>query len=346
MMASEKLRPEDIDSAIAATTPQGARGGRPEDQVERDLDLDLDREPQQGDWLDDRDDEAEIPDYPEDGLRAGDEPAAMRSEPAAPRRMMPVIAGGIGLLVVAALVWWVFRPSTPSVEDIPVIAAETGEVKTKPVDEGGMDVPNQDITVYDQIANHDTSGEPQVVLPQPESPITPEPQAAGAAPAGGAGNESVVDAVLAEMKASGAAAPAAPAVPAIPGIAAVPAAPAGSATSPAADGDATQTASLPATPAAPAPASETASTAPAEGSGMRVQLASFKSQDQARDASAKLQHDLAELAGQAMHIERADLGARGIYYRIQAGPLGSRDEAAALCTRLKQRGQACILVAP
>ncbi|MBX6323556.1 MAG: SPOR domain-containing protein, partial [Rhodospirillaceae bacterium] len=98
-------------------------------------------------------------------------------------------------------------------------------------------------------------------------------------------------------------------------------------------------------PAAPAAASPTPATDSADA--VRVQLAAFRSESQAQVASQRLQeafHD--ELSGRTFHVERADLGAKGVFFRLQAGPLASRDEAAALCSRLKQRGQPCIVVAP
>ncbi len=45
-------------------------------------------------------------------------------------------------------------------------------------------------------------------------------------------------------------------------------------------------------------------------------------------------------------LERADLGARGIFYRLQAGPLADRAVAAALCAKLKARNQDCIVIKP
>ncbi|MBX6324048.1 MAG: hypothetical protein IRY94_19700, partial [Rhodospirillaceae bacterium] len=177
-MAPEKLRPEDIDSAIAQTT----HGARPDRDADRDEPaLGRERTPQQTDWLEERDEEADIPDIPDDDLRIEEDEALSVSDPA-PRRMLPVVAGGVGLLVVAALVWWMFRPAPSAPDQIPVVAAEPGEVKTKPADEGGTQMQNQDLTVYGQIAGRPEPQEPQAVLPQPEAPIPRPPQAAAAAP--------------------------------------------------------------------------------------------------------------------------------------------------------------------
>ncbi len=51
------------------------------------------------------------------------------------------------------------------------------------------------------------------------------------------------------------------------------------------------------------------------------------------------------LGGLALKIQTAKLS-KGTYYRIQAGPLGDRTAASALCGKLKTRKQDCLVVAP
>lgn len=341
MMAPEKLKPEDIDSAMAVSA-QHVRPTRHRAEEAAAGTRDFDRAPQQSDWLEDRQYEAEIPPYPEeDELRVEDDRIAAYGERSSPRRMLPVVAGGVALLVVAGLVWWMFRPEPAPVDEIPVVVAEPGDVKTRPEDEGGMEVPNQEITVYDQISSQPEAPEPEVVMPAPETPITPSaaPDATATLEAPAAGPEdqaqSEIDAVLAQLQAASAAREAvpqpvgageAPATVAAPGTAAE--------TAPAAAG--TEVAAAPAPEAAPQP------TAPA--TGVRVQLAAFKSEDQARGAWSNFQQRFPnELSGLPLIIERADLGTKGIYYRVQTGPLASREAAAAMCDRLKVQGQTCIV---
>ena len=50
-------------------------------------------------------------------------------------------------------------------------------------------------------------------------------------------------------------------------------------------------------------------------------------------------------AGATMDIQRADLGAKGIFYRLRASAFGSRATADGFCSELKSRGQSCIVVA-
>ncbi len=92
--------------------------------------------------------------------------------------------------------------------------------------------------------------------------------------------------------------------------------------------------------------STTVSDASATSSGLRVQIGSFRS---AADATKAWDQTVAahrELIGQRQpYIVEANLGERGIFYRLQIGPLHSSNEARTLCNALKARGQDCILAA-
>jgi hypothetical protein len=81
----------------------------------------------------------------------------------------------------------------------------------------------------------------------------------------------------------------------------------------------------------------------AAGSGLAgafAQVASSQSESNARATLARLQKQFPnELRGGAVH--RADLGSKGIYYRVQVGPV-SREAADKICERLKANGAQCI----
>lgn len=80
--------------------------------------------------------------------------------------------------------------------------------------------------------------------------------------------------------------------------------------------------------------------------GLRVQIGSFRSASDATSAWDKTAAAHQELIGQRQpYIVEADLGERGIYYRLQVGPLHSANEAKTLCNALKARGQDCIIAA-
>jgi SPOR domain len=46
-----------------------------------------------------------------------------------------------------------------------------------------------------------------------------------------------------------------------------------------------------------------------------------------------------------LDVERADLGQRGIYYRVRAGYFAERGDASRFCDEIKQMGQDCIATA-
>jgi hypothetical protein len=45
-------------------------------------------------------------------------------------------------------------------------------------------------------------------------------------------------------------------------------------------------------------------------------------------------------------VDRADLGQRGVFYRLHIGPIGDASQAERLCAQLRQRGVGCILAKP
>ncbi|MAP94241.1 MAG: hypothetical protein CMK07_04745 [Ponticaulis sp.] len=49
--------------------------------------------------------------------------------------------------------------------------------------------------------------------------------------------------------------------------------------------------------------------------------------------------------GAQMDIQRADLGAKGIFYRLRASAFSSRSDADDFCSELKARGESCIVIA-
>lgn len=81
------------------------------------------------------------------------------------------------------------------------------------------------------------------------------------------------------------------------------------------------------------------------GEGYYVQLGSVTSETGAQSEWGKLQKAFAtDLQGLDYRVQSADLGERGVYYRIQAGPL-SQDGAVALCDSIKaQKPGGCLVV--
>jgi hypothetical protein len=276
------------------------------------------------------------------------------------RRNRRILMLGTAIVVVAGA-FWLFTRGGGDSADAPVISADMAPEKVKPADEGGLQVPNQNVQVLD---NTEQTAEGETVLPPPEQPVTPpEPTAEAPQPAEppavvDSNGATVVEDVPAVTAPEPAPAPTAeaPAVPAPESTAeatqpteAAPAVPE-STPEPATPAQETASAPEPAPapePAAPATTQEAAVTpppAPAAVGNTRVQLAAVKSEDNARTEWAKMQKAHPDLlGGLTLNIERVDKGASGIFYRIQAGPVADRAAAKQLCASLKGQGQDCIV---
>ncbi|HUY68151.1 MAG TPA: SPOR domain-containing protein [Alphaproteobacteria bacterium] len=270
------------------------------------------------------------------------------------------------------------KPEAPG--PIPTIAA-AGPLKQKPQEPGGVAIPNQNVLAYQQI---DNSGKDKPAVdhlaPPPE---TPKPVTPGAAPAPPPATPSsplarietlqppplpklATTAVQPNHPAAMAEdnKPAAPAsVPAVampapnpvpaPSVIVTPSspmtepAPAAAVPEPAPAHAAPAVEEKPAAETESKPAAKTEKKKAAVVSGhYRVQLASMPDESGARSAVHKLQHEYAGALGKArLHLVRADLGARGIYYRVRSSPM-SKDEARHVCAMVKRHGGGCILVKP
>jgi len=75
-----------------------------------------------------------------------------------------------------------------------------------------------------------------------------------------------------------------------------------------------------------------------------VQVASVRFKEDADALWAQLQSDFARMLGGAYaDIKRADLGDKGIYYRLRIAGLADKAAANRLCDQLKTGGQACFV---
>jgi hypothetical protein len=85
-------------------------------------------------------------------------------------------------------------------------------------------------------------------------------------------------------------------------------------------------------------------TAPSAGGNYLVQVSSEKNEAHARASYRALQNKFsAALGSRPPVIKRADLGAKGVYYRAMVGPFGSTEEAAKFCGNLKSAGGQCVV---
>jgi cell division septation protein DedD len=248
----------------------------------------------------------------------GDEPLQPR-----PRRMF---ATALVLLVMALFgggLWFAYVQGTRHAGgagaggEVPLIRADERPTKVKPERPGGMEIPDRDKLIYNP-----TRPVVEHLLPPAEKPM-PRPTPTPAVPA-----------QTEAPPATAAAAPAASGPPLntpAPAAASPPQQPAA-----ASPGKAAQAASAtPKPPAAPSPAKV---------GGTRLQLGSVRNEEAARQEWERIKSKNADLIGNlSVTPVRADLGDKGIYYRIQTAPVADPATAERICSELRQRGIGCII---
>src|SRR5262249_18305191 len=105
-----------------------------------------------------------------------------------------------------------------------------------------------------------------------------------------------------------------------------------------------QGATAPSAPAKPKPAAQTASVTPgaapaAASTKYVVQVGSKKNQTEALASFADMQQKYPTLlANYRPMVQKADLGAKGVWYRLRIGPIADKTAATKLCTQLKSQG--------
>ena len=272
-----------------------------------------------------------------------------------------ILSIALGLLMIAAIGvaarhLLVGEGSKISAEDnIPVIKPDDKPIKTKPEDRGGMAVPNQDKLVYQDLGKGEASTDAEKLMPSAEKPQAPPSKAAAAAanigsasapmPAAPAASSEVPAPPAVATTSASAAASQSTSAASLTSLTPAPPESSKSESAPAKPPAAAAAPSTPAKPPAAAPPVKTASVAPAAAGGgnYQIQLAAMKSEADAQTVWKKVQvanKDL--LSNLSLDIQRADLGAKGVFFRLRAGPL---DEAAAksLCAELTKRNQGCIV---
>lgn len=264
-------------------------------------------------------------------------------------RSKNVFIGAVSGIALAAVVgWFVLSPRYSENADVelPVIRRPQTAVKVQPVEPGGMEILNQDKSVYDIIEKKDTTA-PVVenLLPPPEEPQLPvinHPVETVPAPLPVAEVEQKAAEIIKIAEAPKITPPPAPLpepepqplsevakpepikVKIAPPVAEKVAAPA--------------TAPEIALPSAPAVKASTA----ASGS-WQVQLISSPNKNAMESSWKNLSSKYNVLQGLPHEVETADLGAKGTYYRLKAGAFATRDGADKLCNDIKALGGSCIV---
>ena len=279
----------------------------------------------------------------------------------------------IGILVVTVVLISVAVSSWPSHHEetddaaVPIIRADTTEYKVKPTDPGGMNVPNKDSTIFETLkGKQEADAKPENLLDDDadtKSAITPrEAVAAKVEPTktaplvdlklektGTPPDEALETALpqpVAKAETPVAAKPVSPAKP--PEVKAeTPVTPlkASSVIADLKKDNVTPAEKIAAAKAAKAPAKPAVKTdAKPVGSGgsTYIQLASVKTEADVAKQWSSVKAKNPELGSLSMKTQKADLGEKGIYYRLQAGPL-TPENATKVCAALKARGSSCII---
>lgn len=277
------------------------------------------------------------------------------------RRFSPGLAAVGVLIIFGVIIWQAYPRGGEKYEgmDVPVVRADASPYKLEPTEPGGMVVPHQDSTVFAPLESADAAGStPEQVLPGPEEPIE-------------RGGEEIIGApdtgMQAEQRDASAASDGAtpslnlgqiePAPKTAEVLASEPEEPETTTTTAAVTP--TKVPEKKATVAAAAPkkatttvasstasaAKKAASVAPASGKSVYIQLGSFRDEAAANKAWNLFKKKyLAVIGSLDPRIEKADLGAKGVFWRLQAGAV-SEAEGGRICGELKAKGEAACIIA-
>lgn len=238
------------------------------------------------------------------------------------------VLGGFGAGV--GYVYWYVTRAGDGTGTVPLVRADAGPIRVRPENPGGLQVPDQNIDVYNRIGQPAPSAtRPQVerLLPPPEPPMPRPPAPVDTRAQPTPPQNGTPRPPLTRDQAQP--------PPAGPG--------------PVAQAPAPAPTPAPPQPAPQAPRPQQLANAPQPGvippGSMRVQLASMGSQDAANAEIQRLRRGQPELLRDLnMVVVRTDLGTRGTFYRVQAGPLRDRAAADQLCAALQQRRLGCQVV--
>ncbi len=252
--------------------------------------------------------------------------------------LVVLLMGVVMLGALASVVWIAYKQGIRNGQaqsGAPIVTADPEPLKIENNIADAAD--GDDLAVYDRIGGADA--EPvETIASGPEEPVarsSADPIGAIAAEIGepaGLADDAVADRIAALAKEDEALNSSPPATTSAP---------------------TQKPAAKPATPPTAASTSSSAATQPTAGistsalSGSHlIQVGAFRSQEEADAQWSKLQGKLGDyLSGKDDDVERADLGDKGVYYRLRIGPFASADAAKTFCAGLKERGTDCLIKA-
>ncbi len=240
-----------------------------------------------------------------------------------------------------SLAWYAYYTGTRSMqnEEVIVIEAETTPIKEQPEDRGGMKIAHQDKTIYEAISEDKKPEKKVQVMAEPEKPVMPvvekirqveeklqpkpkpKPKEMEAV-----SNVDFTPVHIIPRTKPKAAAPSLVADPFSP-VSFEEDAPSRSETT---------------TVVMPKKEAPAISRRQAEYNGFKIQLGAFRSETEAQQQWRRISvvnRDI--LQGLPHRVVRADLGSKGIYYRLRVGGLASEVAAGTICQKLQAKGQDC-----
>ncbi len=272
-----------------------------------------------------------------------------------------------GIALSAVVGWFALSPRYETVSDaeIPVVRRPQTAIKVQPADPGGMEINNQDKTIYNIIDKTGTQA-PVVenLLPPPEEPKLPEiPVVANNTISTEPSNipdiapvVETTEKVIAKANEPVAVKEPAPEEKVIsikeaaqktpqPQIVAE-----NKATAPEVKEVKSvekaepkrQAVNIKIDAPSPEPAKEISNTSAPKGS-WQIQLIASPNLDAVKNSWKSLSQKYTVLSGQPHEIETADLGAKGLFYRLKAGSFKDRAGADKLCNDIKALGGSCIV---
>lgn len=270
----------------------------------------------------------------------------------------PVFATGIvvALLAVLGSVIWYSYPRESAQREVmntPIVRADAGHYRVVPSEPGGMAIPYRESTVFNTMRQAEGRGNGQVenLLPQQEQPVSRDQLFAGlkieepaaSAPLEGEGDEAMVSADRENAEITTPDTVTRATVPAVttPQSVAVTAKPV-AVEKPQADRAAAELANK----TEPASGVQKIDDKPASASaaGYYVQLGSVRAREGAAGEWQKLQKSFAALTPLTLRVQEANLGDKGLFYRIQGGPV-TEAEAKVICQSvIAQKPGGCLVV--
>lgn len=294
----------------------------------------------------------------------------INSEPGVPVRILfPLIV--IVIIVFGVYAWKTdkFAIDSKDGEKVPVIKADTNDIRSVPADPGGMYIANRDKLIYETISNNDDKKLPKVVkiLPEHEEPIARDDIKQGEVDS----TEEVVEEVAqkpvkmqelekvevqnlsqAEAKVDVSKSEVLEDKKIVKkqellsnDVAVL---------KENADGFSNvkeKKVEPPITVAdiknvqVPSPQTRAVSEPKKNNKGAKIQLGAFKSEADVDKnwSSIKKKHD-SLLKDLQINVEKADLGDKGVFYRLQVGSIDNESEARKLCQKLIEQNQGCFVV--